>query len=136
MSEENKAIVRQAYSNFKAGNIESLLDLLSDNVSWELPEIQNVPFAGKRIGRASVGQFFATVGASQETLRFEPRELIAEGDKVVSLGSYEWRVKSNGRNFGSDFAHVFTIRGGKIVAFHEYTDTAAAVAAYQKAMSA
>jgi uncharacterized protein len=136
MSEQNKAIVQQAYSNFKTGNIEGLLNLLTDNVTWELPEIENVPFAGKRSGRAAVGEFFKIVAASQESLSFEPRELIAEGDKVVSLGRYEWRVKANGRKFASDFAHVFTIRNGKVVAFNEYTDTAAASLAYRKAMTA
>jgi uncharacterized protein len=136
MSEQNKAIVEQAYNNFKTGNIEALLNLMSDDVSWTLPEMEGVPFAGKRSGRTAVGEFFGTLGSSQDTLSFEPRELIAEGDKVISLGSYDWRVKSNNREFGGDFAHVFTIRGGKIVVFHEYMDTAACIAAHQKAMSA
>jgi hypothetical protein len=136
MSEKNKAIVQQAYSNFKTGNIEGLLSLLSDDVKWELPEIENVPFGGKRAGRPAVGEFFKIVSQSEEALSFEPRESIAEGDKVVSLGRYEWRVKANGRKFASDFAHVFTIRDGKIVAFNEFTDTAAASLAYRKAMTA
>jgi ketosteroid isomerase-like protein len=38
--------------------------------------------------------------------------------------------------FSGDFAHAWTIRDGKVVAFHEYTDTAACIAAHQKAMSA
>jgi ketosteroid isomerase-like protein len=80
--------------------------------------------------------FFATVGALQEPLKFEPRELIAEGDRVIGLGSYEWRVKANGREFGGDFAHAWTIRDGKVVGFHEYTDTAACIAAHQKTMTA
>jgi hypothetical protein len=136
MSEQNKAIVEQAYNNFKTGNIDALLDLMSDDITWELPEVEGVPFAGKRTGRASVGQFFQTVGELQESLRFEPREMIAEGDKVIALGSYDWRVKTTGREFSGDFAHVWTIRDGKAVAFHEYTDTAACANAYQKAISA
>jgi ketosteroid isomerase-like protein len=136
MSEQNKSIVERAYNSFKIGNIEALLDLMADDVSWSLPEMEAVPFAGKRTGRASVSEFFAIVGASQESLRFEPRELIAEGDRVVALGSYDWRVKANGREFGGDFAHVWTIRDGKVTNFQEYTDTAACASAYQKAMSA
>ncbi len=136
MSEQNKAIVEQAYNNFKTGNIEALLNLMSEDISWTLPEMEGVPFGGKRTGRAAVGEFFASVDASQEVVSFEPRELIAEGDKVVALGSYEWRVKANNREFGGDFAHAWTIRDGKAVEFHEYTDTAACTAAHQKAMSA
>ena len=136
MSEQNKSVVNQAYSNFKSGNINALLDLMADDVSWTLPVMGGVPFAGTRSGRASVGEFFATVDSTQESLTFDPRELIAEGDKVVALGSYQWRVKSNSREFGGDFAHVFTIRDGKIVAFNEYMDTAACTTAHQKAISA
>jgi len=136
MSEQNKDIVNQAYTNFKTGNIDALVALMADDVTWTLPEMEGVPFAGARTGRASVAEFFQCVGASQEALRFEPRELIAEGDKVIALGNYQWRVKSNSREFGGDFAHAWTIRGGKVVEFHEYTDTAACIAAHQKAMSA
>ena len=136
MSEQNKSIVNQAYSNFKTGNINGILDLITDDVNWTLPQMEGVPFSGTRTGRASVGEFFQSVVSTQESLSFEPRELIAEGDKVVALGSYQWRVKSNSREFGGDFAHVFTIRDGKVVAFNEYMDTAACTAAHQKAMSA
>lgn len=136
MSEQNKSVVNQAYSNFKTGNIDALLDLMADDVNWTLPDMEGVPFAGTRTGRPAVGEFFQSVNSTQESLGFEPRELIAEGDKVVALGSYQWRVKSNSREFGGNFAHVFTIRDGKIVAFNEYMDTAACSAAHQKAMSA
>src|SRR5688500_17011729 len=130
MSEQNKAIVQQAYDNFKTGDIEGLLNLMSDDISWTLPDMEGVPFSGKRTGRAAVGEFFASVGASQEVLTFEPRELIAEGDRVVALGNYSWRVKANDREFGGDFAHVWTIRDGKATEFQEYMDTAVGVSAY------
>ena len=131
MSEqENVKIVQQAYQNFKSGDIQSLLGLISDDVSWQLPEIENVPFSGKRQGREAVGQFFSQVNEGQEVLSFEPREFVAQGDKVVALGSYRWRTRSTGREFASEWAHVFTIRDGKVAGFHEYMDSAAAARAY------
>jgi ketosteroid isomerase-like protein len=136
MSEKNTAIAQQAYENFKTGNIQALLDQLSDNVTWNLPEVEGVPLSGKRTGRDSVKEFFATVARDQEVIEFEPREFVAEGDKVVSLGHYKWRVKGTGREFASNFAHVFTIRDGKVTGFREFFDSAAVAAAYRKAMSA
>jgi hypothetical protein len=136
MGGTNAAVVQQAYNNFKSGNIAGLLDMLPDNVTWQLPDIEGVPFAGKRTGRSSVGEFFQGVEANQETLEFEPREFIEQGDKVVALGHYRWRVKSTGREFSSDFAHVFTVRDGQIVGFQEYLDTASASRAYQKSAAA
>src|SRR5437870_11077445 len=133
MSEQdNTSLVQQAYENFKTGNIQALLSMCSGDIEWQLPEIENVPFVGKRQSREQVGQFFASVGAEQEVLEFEPKEFIAHGDKVVALGHYAWRVKSTGRRFDGDWAHVFTVRGGRVVRFQEYTDTAAAAAAYRK----
>jgi ketosteroid isomerase-like protein len=136
MSEQNKEIVRQAYKNFKSGDIQALLALLSDNVRWQLADIENVPFAGTRNGREQVAQFFSALAEDQDVLQFEPQEFIAEGEKVVALGQYSWRVKSTGREYGGDWVHVFTISDGKITGFQEYMDTAAAATAHQKALSA
>jgi len=131
MSEQdNVAVVRRAYENFKGGDIKGLLDSLTEEVDWRLPEIEGVGFSGGRRGRESVGGFFNELAESQETVSFEPREFVAQGDKVVALGTYRWRVKKTGREYGGDWAHVFTVRGGKIEGFHEYMDSAAARAAY------
>lgn len=132
MSEqENRQAVEQAYASFKAGDIQTLLQSMSEEVTWQLPEIENVPFAGKRQGRDAVGEFFSTLASLQDARSFEPREFIAQGDKVVALGHYVWQLKSNGRTYESDFAHVFTVRNGRIVAFHEYMDSAAAAKAFR-----
>ncbi|MDH2406596.1 nuclear transport factor 2 family protein [Bradyrhizobium sp. SSUT18] len=127
---KNRQFIEQAYANFKAGDIPTLLQSMSEDVTWQLPEVENVPFAGKRQGRGAVGEFFSTLATVQDSRSFEPREFIAQGDKVVVLGHYVWQVKANGRTYESDFAHVFTVRGGQIVAFHEYTDSAAAAKAF------
>jgi ketosteroid isomerase-like protein len=131
MSEhESRQLVEQAYANFKAGDIQTLMQSMSQDITWQLPEVENVPFSGKRQGRGAVGEFFSMLASVQDARSFEPREFIAQGDKVVALGHYVWQVKANGRTYESDFAHVFTVRGDKIVAFHEYTDSAAAAKAF------
>ena len=132
MSEhENRQLVEQAYAQFKAGDIATLLQSMSEDVTWQLPEIENVPFSGKRQGRGAVGEFFSTLASLQEPSSFEEREFIAQGDKVVVLGHYVWQVKANGRTIEGDFAHVLTVRGGQIAAFQEYMDSAAVAKAYR-----
>jgi ketosteroid isomerase-like protein len=128
--QENVAVVRQAYENFKGGNIGGILDSLTDDVDWRLPPMENIPFSGRHSGREGVAGFFSELAGSQDSVSFEPREFVAQGDKVVALGTYRWRVKKNGREYGGDWAHVFTVRDGKIVGFHEYMDSAAATAAH------
>jgi ketosteroid isomerase-like protein len=115
--QENTKLVRTAYEIFKSGNIPALLGMFSDNISWRLPDIETVPFAGRRQGREQMGQFFAALAETQEARRFEAREFIAQGDKVVALGHYTWHVKSTGRDYGGDWAHVITVHNGMIVEF-------------------
>jgi ketosteroid isomerase-like protein len=134
--QENVGVVQKAFENFKSGNIEAILNQLTDEVEWRLPDIENVPFAGARRGRAQVAEFFSILAGAQDTLSFEPREFVAQGDKVVAMGSYVWRVKSTGREYGGEWAHVFTVRDGKIEGFHEYMDSAAARAAFEKKSAA
>jgi uncharacterized protein len=133
---ENIKVALQGYENFKTGSISSLLDQMAEDVVWQLPDIEGVPLAGKRTGRAGVAEFFSTLARDQEAIEFDPREFIAQDDKVISLGHYKWHVKETGREFESDFVHIFTIRDGQIAGFREHFDTAAAAAAYQKTMSA
>lgn len=136
--QDNVKIAKQAYENYRAGNIPSLLKLVSDNVEWVLPEVPGVAVSGTRQGRDGVTDFFRTLEESQEVISFEPQQFIAQGDKVVVLGRYSFRVKGTRQQFDSDWAHLFTIQNGQITRFQEFTDTAAvAVAiAYRKAVAA
>lgn len=106
----NTNIVQHVYEFFRGGDIKALLNLLSDDIEWQLPEIENVPFAGRRRGHEQMGQFFASLVDTQEVQHFEPREFIAHEDKVVALGHYAWRVKSTGREFGEWQSHKGRLR--------------------------
>jgi uncharacterized protein len=129
--QDSLSVVKKAYENFRTGDISALLNQMSEDVDWRLPDIEGVPFAGVCRGRGAVAEFFSKLADSQETLAFEPREFVAQGEKVVALGTYRWRVKKTGREYGGDWAHVFTVRGDRIVGFEEYMDTAAAEAAFK-----
>ena len=129
---ESQRVVQEAYANFKRGDIPGLLNMMAADVDWYLPGSPDVvPFAGRRRGREQVGQFFSKLNELQETEQFEPREFIVQDDKVVALGNYRWRIRSSGRNYESEFAHVFTVRDGKIAKFHEFYDTAVVHEAYR-----
>ena len=134
--QENTKVVQQAYDYFKSGNIQGVLGLMADDVDWRLPNIENMPHSGTRKGVEQVAEFFSTLAELQDTKQFDPKEYIAQGDKVVALGHYVWNVKATNREFESDFAHVFTVRDGKITGFDEYFDTTTATMAYQKAQTA
>jgi ketosteroid isomerase-like protein len=128
----NVKVVQQAYQDFQAGNIQGVLSQMASDVEWQLPAIANVPISGLRRGSGQVAEFFSTLAEDQEPVVFEPREFISQGDNVVALGHYKWNVKKTGRQFESDFVHVFTVRDGRIARFREYMDSAAVAAGYTK----
>jgi uncharacterized protein len=134
--QENTKTVKQAYDYFKSGNIEGVLGLMSNEVDWRLPNVENMPHAGTRKGIEQVSEFFSLLDEVQDAKQFDPNEFIAQGDRVVAMGHYIWKVKPTNREYESDFVHVFTVRDGKITGFDEYFDTTPATVAYQKAQTA
>jgi ketosteroid isomerase-like protein len=42
---------------------------------------------------------------------------------VVALGSYTWKHKSSGEPAAVKMVHVWTMNGGKAVAFQQHVDT-------------
>lgn len=128
---ENAKIVQDAYAAFGRGDVPAVLANCSADVEWLVPgDPELMPAAGKYDGPSGVATFFSTLADTQEAESFEPRQFIAQGDTVIALGDYRWRVRKTGKTFASNFAHVFTVRDGKVVAFREFADTAAARDAY------
>ena len=127
----NTEIVKKGYECFGSGDIEGLLESYSDDISWETPKVDNAAYSGARRGKEAVLEFFGMLAESETFTRFEPTEFIAEGDKVVVLGTFEVTVKATGKSFATDWVHVMTVQDGKVTAFREYFDTAAANQAHQ-----
>ena len=129
---DNTKVVQDAYAAFGRADIATLFGLMADDVDWQpvIGAARQVPFSGKRAGKAAVGEFFRLVAESEEFQQFDPREFIAQGDTVVAIGHYRAVTKATGKGFDSDFAMVFTLREGKIVRFREFTDSAAINAAF------
>ena len=53
-----------------------------------------------------------------------PNEFIVDGERMVALGAYAGMHRRTGRSMTSPFAHVWSVRGGKIASFSMYTNTA------------
>lgn len=134
--ENNVQIVQDCYNKFGTGDIQGLLGNCAEDIAWNTPEIENASFGGRRRGHAEVAEFFSGMSAEEEVTKFEPREFIAEGDRVVALGTYAAKVRDTGRSYESDWVHVFTVKDGKITSFDEFFDSAAATRAFQKATTA
>jgi uncharacterized protein len=126
----NVDVVRETYEAVGRGDIPALLDLLTDDVEWTLQGPSVIPFAGTRRGREGVIEFFSLLGETVEFQEFEPREFVAQDDTVVVLGFERNLIKPTGRTFEQEWAHVYSLRDGKIAKHRALEDTAAYVVAF------
>jgi uncharacterized protein len=128
----NAMLVQESIKDFKEGNIPALLNNLAENVKWFTPGPKEIlPWAGYLDGKEAVAKFFLLLDKEVRFTKFEPKEFIEKGDKVVVLGSRDGISKRTGKTTHSDWAMVFTVKSGKVTHFHEYSDTYNTVQAYR-----
>ena len=114
-------VVRQAYDAFGRGDIPAVLELIADDADWTVAEV--LVQGGSWRGRDGVGQFFQGLGEKYEELTVDVHDLVDGGDHVVGVGVGRGTRRGGGpAEYG--FAHVFTVRDGKVTRFREYADRA------------
>ncbi len=129
--DENVQVVQDLYAAFGRGDIPGLMELLAEDVDWYFnSSSEAIPFAGSWQGHDGVMTFFRKVAETCEILAFGPNEVIAMGEHVLTLGHERIRIRANGREFEADWAHLFTVRAGKIVRLREFYDTAVMAKAF------
>jgi ketosteroid isomerase-like protein len=126
----NIDLVKQGYDAYAKGDLGRLLGLFTQDVAWELPEVEGIPFTGKRQGLEQLADVFRVMAGCQELREFRPDQFIAQGDQVAVLGHFTFTVTATGAEYSDDWCHVFRIAGGKIAGFKEYCDTHKAAQAY------
>lgn len=119
----NTDTIRAVYAAFAAGDIPAVLGALAPDVRWI--EAEGGPYGGVSVGpQAVLDDVFMKLGGEWDGFSATPREFVAEGDTVVALGDYRGTYKATGKGFEAPFAHVWKVRDGKAVSFHQHTDTA------------
>jgi ketosteroid isomerase-like protein len=120
---ENISVIQKIYAAFKRGDIPFILNAVTEDIDWQMFGLKELPHTGPHRGRDQVARFLEEVAAETDIQKFEPREYIAQGDKVVALGYYSGTSRSSGRPLRSEWAMIFTLRNGKVARFREYADT-------------
>ncbi|HZQ39082.1 MAG TPA: nuclear transport factor 2 family protein [Dehalococcoidia bacterium] len=76
-------------------------------------------------GHGGVREYFTSFLAALDEARILPNTLLACGDRVVGLGFERARVRAAGASFAAEFAHIWTVRDGRVVRLDGIVDTAA-----------
>jgi ketosteroid isomerase-like protein len=126
MSQENVATVRRLYEAFAAGDVETILALLSPDIEWH--EAENFPYADNspyRGPEAVLTGVFGRLGTEWDKFGAHPEEFLDAGDTVVVLGRYSGTCVATGNAMNPEMAHVIRVSDGLITSFRQYTDTLA-----------
>ena len=127
MSEQETVdMLMQGMEAFRQGNLQSILDIFSDDVEFQHPMI------GKLKGLEQFTEFITGMIERVKFEKFEPLEIIVQGDKVVIIIFEKLRIKANGCSVDNEYVQVFTVKGNKVVQWRVYEDTAPILKAYSE----
>ena len=129
MSQENVAIVRDAFESALAGDQEKMAQLVDPEVEFHgtVGGLQEGQIAH---GQSEIDQTFESEDLEAwEERRLEAEEFIDAGDNVVVLLHEYRRGKGSGVELETDTAVVVAVSGGRVVRIQGYMDRAAALEA-------
>ena len=116
-------LVRAFYAALARGDVPGLVGLLHADLEWT--EAEGFPyFSGTwRSPDDVVQKLLVPIGRDWRDFSAIASDFVAEGDRVVSLGTYSGTSIATGKPMRAPFAHVWRIRDGKLQRFDMYTDT-------------
>lgn len=123
----NLELIQKMYADFGQGNVPGIMDALSDDIVFDTPGPDIISWAGVRKGKSGVMDFFQQVGSSTEYEKFEPKDFVVDGDKVVAVGSAVFTSRATGKKGAADWIMVWTIKNSKAVYVKNLWDTNAIV---------
>lgn len=124
----NLETVQGLYAAFGTRDRGTLLTLLDPEVEW----VQNAGFpgGGRHRGAENVlNNVFAKFRQEWDGWQAPVSEWLDAGEAIIAIGEYRGTFKHTGRSMTAAFAGIYRVRDGRIVSFHQYTDTAKIVEA-------
>jgi ketosteroid isomerase-like protein len=115
-------IIRSFYDKLASGDAAGALGLMAPDIEW----ITMWHYQVDGRGPESVAEgLFKPLMAEWSTFALVPTEFITESDTVVSLGDFTGVHGATGKKADARYAHVWTVKDGKITRFRQYIDTLA-----------
>ena len=112
--EQNLETAKQAYAAFSAGDAETAMANIADDVEWITPG--NSAISGTVRGKHEVGGLWAKL--AEKGFTTSPQYWFSDEERVVVL------TQTTAGGEQSDQADVLTYRDGKLVKFQSAGDTA------------
>ena len=111
------------------GDIAFVMTLIAQDCTWCGTLAPELAYGGRLEGPAGAGQFFGGMAETLKITRFNMDHYVCEGEDVVAMGVWGGTMHKTGKSFEAALALCFRVRGGKIIEFRGFEDTAMTVAA-------
>ncbi|TAZ38764.1 nuclear transport factor 2 family protein [Rhizobium ruizarguesonis] len=131
--EKNIQTVKDFFAAIGSSDSEALLGLVAEDIEWIIPG-KDWPLAGTHRGHAGLAKLLETASKSIETST-QPREFVAQGDRVLVVGFAKGKIKATNKTFEDDWIFAITVRDGRLTNIREYVDTQALARAAQMGAS-
>ena len=127
------AVVRRALTALRAGDIDAMLEDCAEDIALEhVGDPLHLPYAGRYVRHAGIGEYLRRIDTAAEILAYEPVEIAAVGlDRVLVLGREHLRFRMTGLDSPGRWVHLFTLDGGRIAAVTIWSDGAAQLVGYR-----
>jgi uncharacterized protein len=122
-TDKNIQIVKDFFSAIGRGDREGVLALAAEDIEWIIPG-EDWPLAGTHRGHAGLAELFETASKTMETFT-EPREYVAQRDRVLVIGFAKGKVKATNKTFEDNWIFAITVTDGRLTSIREYIDTQA-----------
>ncbi len=115
-------LIRNFYAALSIGDVPTALSLMADDIEWTTMWHYQVD----GLGPQKVAEGLLTpLMAEWLSFALTPTAYITERESVVSLGRFTGTHGASGKSVDAGYAHVWTVRDGKIAQFRQYIDTLA-----------
>ncbi len=118
---DDMTAVRRAVDRLLGGDLGPMLDLLAEDVEFEVEEGGDSPARRMGWGRQAVADHFAALG---ELVAFWQIDYGAADGQVIAWGKESFTVEGCGLEGECEFAFVFDLDGGRITRFLVVEDLA------------
>jgi ketosteroid isomerase-like protein len=116
-------VVRRQYLASAAGDLAALRATLAPDVEWT--EMAGFPLAGTyRAPEGVTSNVMEVLAQGWKDWVAHDDRYVVDGEDVVVLARYTARNKATGKLLNVRVAHHFVVRGGLIVRFEQFVDTA------------
>ena len=124
ISMSNLEVIKNLYAAFARGDGPAVVGAMNTAIVWNEAEHSIYADRNPYVGPDAIGGgIFFRFATEWDGFQVVPEAFHDAGETIVATGRYHGTYKATGSVVDAQFAHLWTLKDGKVAAFQQYTDT-------------